>query len=112
MPLLLILALPFLGALLSPLAGRAGRRAATLAAVAAPALGLLLLLPQAPRVLAGEALVVGWSWVPAFGLDLALRLDGLSFLFALLVLAIGLLVLVYSHGYLPRDEPLGRFHGL
>ncbi|HEX5794913.1 MAG TPA: hydrogen gas-evolving membrane-bound hydrogenase subunit E [Geminicoccaceae bacterium] len=112
MQLLLILVLPFFGALLTPVVGRAGRLAGTLVAVAAPALGLLLLLQQASPVLAGEVVVVGWSWIPAFGLDLALRLDGLSFLFALLVLAIGLLVLVYSHGYLPKDEPLDRFLGL
>jgi multicomponent K+:H+ antiporter subunit A len=56
--------------------------------------------------------VVSWSWIPEFGLHFALRLDGLSFLFALLVLAIGLLVLIYSHGYLGADEPLGRFLGL
>ena len=112
MQLLLLLALPFLGAMLAPVLGRAGRLTCTTGAVAAPAIGLILLLGHAPDILAGEIVVVSWSWVPAFGLDLALRLDGLSFLFALLVLAIGLLVLVYSHGYLPEHESLGRFLGL
>ena len=54
MQLLLILVLPFFGALLTPVVGRAGRLAGTLVAVAAPALGLVLLLQQASPVLAGS----------------------------------------------------------
>jgi multicomponent K+:H+ antiporter subunit A len=113
MQLLLILILPFVGALLTPLADRAaGRVGCTLAALAAPAVSLVLLLRRAPGILSGDVVVVSWSWIPEFGLHFALRLDGLSFLFALLVLAIGLLVLIYSYGYLGADEPLGRFLGL
>jgi multicomponent K+:H+ antiporter subunit A len=113
MQLLLILVLPFLGALFTPLVGRAaGRVGCGLAALAAPAASLILLLRSAPSVLSGDVIVMSWSWIPGFGLDCALRLDGLSFLFALLVLAIGLLVLIYSYAYLGEREPLGRFLGL
>jgi multicomponent K+:H+ antiporter subunit A len=113
MQLLLILALPFAAAVLTPFVDRfAGRAACTLAALAAPMAGLALLLGHARDVLAGQVVVVSWSWVPEFGLDFALRLDGLSFLFAFLVLAIGILVLIYSYGYLGTRDPLGRFLGL
>jgi len=113
MQLLLILVLPFLGALFTPLVGRAaGRVGCGLAALAVPAASLILLLRSAPSVLSGDVIVMSWSWIPGFGLDCALRLDGLSFLFALLVLAIGLLVLIYSYAYLGEREPLGRFLGL
>ena len=113
MQLLLILVLPFAGALLTPLVSRAaGRVGTTLAALAAPAAGLILLLSEAAPALSGDVIVVSWSWIPGLGLDFALRLDGLSFLFALLVLVIGLLVLIYSYGYLGEGEPLGRFLAL
>jgi NADH:ubiquinone oxidoreductase subunit 5 (subunit L)/multisubunit Na+/H+ antiporter MnhA subunit len=64
MQLLLILVLPFLGALCTPLVGRAaGRVGCTLAALAAPAASLLLLLRRAPGVLSGDVVVVSWSWI-------------------------------------------------
>jgi multicomponent K+:H+ antiporter subunit A len=67
---------------------------------------------RAPGVLSGDAVVASWSWIPEFRLHFALRPDGLSFLFAFRVLAIGLLALFYSYGNLGEEEPLGRFLGL
>ena len=61
---------------------------------------------------AGESPRASWPWVPDLGLDLALRLDGLALLFALLILAIGLLVILYAHYYLSEEDPAGRFFGL
>lgn len=49
------------------------------------------------------------SWVPALGLELAFRLDGLSLLFALLITGIGTLIVVYAGAYLKGDPRLGRF---
>ncbi|GAB3623091.1 Na+/H+ antiporter subunit A [Mariniluteicoccus endophyticus] len=49
-------------------------------------------------------------WVPALGLELAFRLDPLSWLMCLVVGGIGALVLVYCAAYFDDDEPgLGRF---
>ncbi|NWN83121.1 MAG: monovalent cation/H+ antiporter subunit A, partial [Halomonas sp.] len=47
---------------------------------------------------------------PSLGLELAFRLDGLSALFNLLILGIGLLILLYAHFYLSPEEPFGRFY--
>lgn len=105
-------ALPFLGALAACAAAMRSRLAGTLIALAATAAALGLLLSQAPAVLDGGVVIVRQPWLPAFGLDLALRLDGLSLLFAVLVLAIGLLVLLYTHSYLPEGEPFGYFLAL
>jgi multicomponent Na+:H+ antiporter subunit A len=48
----------------------------------------------------------GWSidvpWAPSLGFRLAFRLDGLAAVYAFLASGIGLLVFVYSTGYLPR----------
>lgn len=109
MTLALIIALPFLGALLPLLAERLGRSACAVAAAIAPLFALGLLLAQQSAVFAGELLKVQLQWLPSLGLNLSLRLDGLGFLFALLILGIGLLVILYARYYLAEKEPMGRF---
>lgn len=110
MPLALIAALPFLGALLPGFAIRAGRSACALAAGLATALALLGLALHAPAVLAGE--VIRWrvDWLPALGLAFSLRLDGLGLLFGVLILGIGLLVILYARFYLSPADPMARFY--
>ena len=109
----LVIGLPLVaGTALAAVAGRRSGTAAawTLGAVAAAALALVL--AALPGVLAGEAPAARWRWVPEMGLDVALRLDGLAALFAILILGIGLLVIVYARYYLGADDPPGRFYGL
>ncbi|WP_339411905.1 monovalent cation/H+ antiporter subunit A [Pseudomonas sp. EA_35y_Pfl2_R5] len=109
MTLALIIALPFLGIFLPLLAERLGRSACAAAAGVAPLTALILLFSQQSAVFAGELLKVKLEWLPALGLNLSLRLDGLGFLFALLILGIGLLVILYARYYLSKKEPMGRF---
>jgi multicomponent Na+:H+ antiporter subunit A len=61
-----------------------------------------------PQVAAGEAAGFSRPWLPAFGIDLAFRLDGLSFAFALLATGIGALVFLYAAEYFRRDPRLWR----
>ena len=112
--LLLIVLLPLLagtvltgwsGAQRGP--GHRERTAWLAAAVTVSALGLLL--AQAPAVFGGEVLRSFWPWVPEIGLNLGLRLDGLSLLFALMITGIGLLIILYAHFYLGKDDPAGKF---
>lgn len=109
MILALIIALPFMGALLPLLAERGGRTLCAASAGVAPLIGLILLLGQRGTVLAGQTLTASYSWLPEIGINLSLRLDGLGFLFALLILGIGLLVILYARYYLSEQEPMGRF---
>ena len=109
MALALIVALPFLGLFLPVLADRLGRSACAAAAAIAPIVALVLLFSYQPAVFAGEVLRVKLEWLPHLGLNLSLRLDGLGFLFALLILGIGLLVILYARYYLAKTEPMGRF---
>lgn len=44
------------------------------------------------------------AWMPSIGVHISLRMDGLSFIFTLMVLLIGTLVMVYSTKYLPRGD--------
>ena len=51
-------------------------------------------------------------WIPDLGIALALRLDGLSATFGLLICGIGTLVLLYAGSYMRNDPRLGRLCGL
>lgn len=110
MTLLWIALLPLLGVLVPALTAQRGRTLCSLATGIMPALALLLTLMQLPALLDGEALRVSFTWMPELGLELAFRLDGLSLLFNMLILGIGLLILLYAHFYLAKDEPYGRFY--
>lgn len=110
MTLLWIALLPLLGVLVPILTVRYGRTACTLATALLPGVALALTLFQIPALTEGQALRFSVGWLPELGLDLALRLDGLTLLFNLLILGIGLLILLYAHFYLHEDEPVGRFY--
>ncbi|MCW8827844.1 MAG: monovalent cation/H+ antiporter subunit A [Gammaproteobacteria bacterium] len=109
--LLPLILLPLFGALLPPLFHRFGRTASAWAAAVVVAAALLLLLSLLSPVFGGQTLLYHADWLPAYGLNLSLRLDGLSMLFALLILGIGLLVILYARYYLSERDPMGRFYG-
>ena len=110
-PLILLPLLGLLGALLPALGGRSPRVSARLAAAVVLA-GLIMAGLQAPVVMGGDVLVERWTWLPAAGLDLSLRVDGLSLLFTFLIQGIGLLIVLYAHYYLPSSAPQRRFYAL
>ncbi|MEC4766931.1 monovalent cation/H+ antiporter subunit A [Halomonas sp. CUBES01] len=110
MTLLWIALLPLLGVLVPVLNAQRSRVACSLATALLPAVALLLTLMQIPAMLDGETLRFAVGWLPELNLELALRLDGLSLLFNLLIIGIGLLILLYAHFYLASDEPVGRFY--
>ena len=110
MSLFLIAALPFLGALFPALLIRAGRNASASSAGLATGLAFIGLMLHAPAILRGEVVKVGIDWLPALGLSANFFLDGLGFLFATLILGIGLLIIVYARFYLSRQDPMGQFY--
>ena len=69
-----------------------------------------LLLTQAPEVMRGETVVQSWQWVAAFDVQFTLRLNGLSLLFAMLVLGVGALVLSYAPQYLDPHYEVRRLY--
>ncbi|MGE5152534.1 MAG: proton-conducting transporter membrane subunit, partial [Bdellovibrio bacteriovorus] len=110
MNLLLVVLLPFAGAALAGWVSRFGRMRSAWTAGAVTALALIALLPSAPAPFHGETVLQRWSWIPEAGIDLAFRLDGLGLLFALLILCIGLLIILYARYYLAERDCLGRFY--
>lgn len=101
--------LPFVGAIVAALASKLHRVAAAWVAGIVTLSALLVLLPALQRVFAGETLVQAWAWLPAIGLEFALRLDGLGTLFTVLILGIGLLIVLYARYYLSAKDSMGRF---
>ncbi len=110
--LALIVVLPFIGALLPVLLQQRGRAASAWASAIAPAAALVLLLMQWAAVDDGQVIILMQPWLETLGLNLSLRLDGLGFLFALMILVIGLLVILYASYYLSEREAAGRFFAL
>ena len=111
--LLLVVLLPLvLGSVLTAVSG-AQRRAWT-ASIAGTitAASLALLLSHAPTVFSGVPVMEQWAWVPSLGLDITFRLDGLSLLFAGLILCIGLCIVLYAAYYLAPEDSTPKFYSL
>ena len=85
-----------------------GKQAAWFAALipAGVAAVVIARLPLGP----GEVWSASTPWVPRLGVDLALRMDGLSAVFVILIGGIGSLVLLYAGAYMRSG--LGRLLGL
>ena len=107
--LLVLAALPWLGAIAMATVPAAARRIAAWLAGAVALAALALVLAAAPAVFGGEVLRFSVPWLPALGLDFGLRLDGLAWLFALLITGIGALVVLYAAWYLDPADPAPRF---
>jgi multicomponent K+:H+ antiporter subunit A len=105
----LLAILPFAGAALLAAVPNERRKLSAWLAAVFPIVGVLIALQYGPAIFAGE--VPSWSvdWVPALGLRFGFRMDGLAWVFALLILGIGALVVLYAAYYLHEDDPPARF---
>lgn len=63
-----------------------------------------------PQMLAGEVIIHEWAWIPGLDISLTFVLDGLSFLFAMLITVIGSFVFLYASEYLKGHQDLHRFY--
>lgn len=95
-----ILVAPFVGALLISLLGRALGRWSGLVMIVAAGISFCAVVP----LLGAEtAVLVSHEWIPSLGVSFRLRADGFAAFFALLVAGIGILVGVYSLGYMVTE---------
>ncbi len=101
LPLFLGLAGAFLVAVASP-------RAAALIGSATAALCLVSYLAFGADIGAGRVLTEAFWGSASLGVTGGLRLDGLSFVFALLITGIGALIFLFTQGYFSGDERRGR----
>ena len=109
MSLFLIVALPFLGALLPGLMNAASRQVCGTVTFMVTFTAFIGLMTHLPAVMAGEVIMTGVNWLPEIGLNVNLMLDGLGFFFATLILGIGLLIITYGRFYLSKDDNMGEF---
>ena len=65
-----------------------------------------------PIVAADKVLRYDINWLPELGLNFSLRMDGFAWMFASLVTAIGLLVVIYARYYMSASDPVPRFFAL
>jgi multicomponent K+:H+ antiporter subunit A len=112
MSLPLVVLLPFLIALAAPLFAQGGRTAIAMASSIPAIIGLAALYPHWATIADGGIVQTSYAWMPALGLSFSFRLDGLSLLFALLILVIGLLIILYARYYLKPEENVGKFYAL
>ena len=110
MSLVLIVLLPFIGALFPALMIRSGRSVCATSTLAFTLLAFALLMSHVPAVFRGEVVTASWDWLPALGLQASFFLDGLGLFFAGLILGIGALIIVYARFYLAKDDPMGAFY--
>ena len=104
-----IIALPFLGSLLAAFLPRTARNMSAALAGVTALLGLGLTASLYGSISTGGVIRSEIEWLPSLGLNLLIRLDGLSWIFATLVLGIGALVALYARYYMSPADPVPRF---
>ena len=109
----LVVILPFIGSLIAAvLPGNSDKDARSREAwvsAGVTMIGLFMTALLYGRMDDGGVVVQQWSWLPQYGLNLSFRMDGLGWLFALLIQGIGLLVILYARYYMSPKDPVPRF---
>ncbi|HZJ81422.1 MAG TPA: proton-conducting transporter membrane subunit, partial [Guyparkeria sp.] len=104
-----VVLLPFLAAPLAAWSARFARVAPAWVA-GGTALTALALFAWLVNIHAGlMPVATSHAWIEAAGLSFGFRLDGLSLLFAGLILVIGLLIIIYARYYLSPRDSMGQF---
>jgi multicomponent K+:H+ antiporter subunit A len=96
----LIALLPFIGAVFV----RMLRISPAVTAGAFTFAALIGIILHIPAVLSGQVISEKIDWLPAYGLNANFMLDGLGLLFALLILGMGLLIILYAQFYLTGSK--------
>jgi multicomponent K+:H+ antiporter subunit A len=109
--LLILLLLPFVGSLCAVLAPANMRHGEAWLSGAVAVAGLAIVTALRPAVVDGGVVRKPIGWLPSFGLDFTLRMDGFAWIFVVLIMGIGLLVVLYARYYLSPRDPAARFYG-
>lgn len=107
--LFLLVLLPFLGSAITGLFRRADRSGSAWFTAAIALVAFVATASIYPIVSGGKILHGTLEWLPAYGLNVTLRMDGFAWLFAMLITGIGLLVVIYARYYMSPEDPVPRF---
>lgn len=109
MLLLLLILLPFLGAVAAACMPAHARNREAWFAAAIALTGLLITLSQYAVISEGSIVRYEIAWLSTFDLNLIFRMDGLAWLFTVLIQGICLLVVLYARYYMSPKDPVPRF---
>jgi multicomponent K+:H+ antiporter subunit A len=107
--LLAVIVLPFLGSFVAALLPTNARNAEAWLAGAITLSGLLMIAMLYPTAVEIGSIRSETEWLPQFGLNFTLRLDGFACVFGMLVTGIGFLVVLYARYYMSPEDPVPRF---
>ena len=110
--LVLLVVLPFAGAVLAGLLRPGASKAEGWLAALTAATGFLIATLLYPRVTNGGVVKHVIEWMPEFGLSITLRMDGFAWMFTMLITGIGVLVVLYARYYMSPKDPVARFFAL
>ncbi|TDR89601.1 monovalent cation/H+ antiporter subunit A [Enterovirga rhinocerotis] len=107
--LISIIALPFLGSFIAALLPTNARNAEAWLAGLVSVGVVAIAISFRPVLAAGNVVRAEYAWLPEFGLNFILRLDGLAWSFVVLIGGIGFLVVLYARYYMSPADPAPRF---
>ena len=76
-----------------------------------PSLLFIYFVHFIPTVMRGGVTYLGFRWFPDLNINFSFYLDGLSLLFSLLIVGIGIPIVIYSAPYLGNHRYLARYYG-
>ncbi|MCO5102164.1 MAG: monovalent cation/H+ antiporter subunit A [Burkholderiaceae bacterium] len=109
MSLAFLIALPFLGSVVAALMPSNARNAESTLAGSLSVAAAVWTASLFPQVRDGGVVREQISWLPSFGLDLVVRIDGFAWMFAMMITGIGALVVLYARYYMSPSDPVPRF---
>ncbi len=104
-----LVALPFLASLIAALLPSNARNAESTLAGAVALFCFVQAASYFPEMAAGGVIRQEFVWLPSLGLNFVLRMDGFAWMFSLLVLGMGALVVLYARYYMSPSDPVPRF---
>ncbi|WP_320200968.1 monovalent cation/H+ antiporter subunit A [Agrobacterium sp. rho-13.3] len=106
----ILIALPFIGSVITAMMPRDGAARAPAAVAGGIALfSLVTTIFLYTSVKGGAVLKYDLEWLPQLGLNFTLRLDAFAWMFTVLITGIGLLVVLYARYYMSAEDPIPRF---
>lgn len=106
-----IVLLPFFASLVAAVLPRDTRNRESLLSLVTALACFILIASQTPHMLSsGEAIHERYEWIPSLDLAFAFRMDGLSYIFALIVSGMGALISLYARYYMDPADPRARFY--
>ena len=109
MTLSLLIILPLIGSLVAALLPANARNAES---TLAGCIALFCVVQTAlyfPEIAHGGVLRQEITWLPSLGLNFVIRMDGFAWMFSMLIMGIGALVVLYARYYMSPADPVPRF---